>query len=165
LLDGWGEKWLKVGQVGEHSTKIENMATGYRGNFERSFDQKGRMTVPSDWRSEAHEKRLCIVPFKGHARVYPESWVDAQQQKLSGLKMNDPKLKAWGDLQSISQAAEADEQGRLMLRADLREKLNLMGELLLLGKGTHFEIWTLEEGRKQLPANTTFEDVAGVLDL
>jgi MraZ protein len=141
------------------------MATGYRGNFERSFDQKGRMTVPSDWRSEAHEKRLCVVPCKGHARVYPESWIDVQQQKFSGLKLNDPKRMEWEKLQSIIQDAEADDQGRLMIRNELREVSVLAGNLLLLGKGSHFEIWTLEEGRKQLPAKTTFEDVAGVLDL
>ncbi len=154
-----------MGEAGEQSTKKENMATGYQGNFERSFDQKGRMTVPSDWRTTAHEKRLSVIPFKGHLRVYPQIWVDAQQEKLSGLKMNDPKVKAWGDLQSISQAAEADDQGRLMVRNELREVAVLSGNLLLLGKGSHFEIWTLEEGRKQLPAKTTFEDVAGVLDL
>lgn len=141
------------------------MGTGYRGNFERSFDQKGRLTVPSDWRSGAHEGRLCVIPAKFHARVYPESWVDAQQQKFSQLKLDDPKRLKWEQLQSIMQDAEADDQGRLMMRSEIREVSKLNGELLLLGKGTHFEIWTLNEGRKQLPASTTFEDVAGVLDL
>lgn len=139
----------------------------YTSTFEHLFDAKGRVTVPSAWRRENHEKSLHIFPSSqpGCLQVYPESWMAQRLEEMAGLKRSDPQRKVFELFASIAQPAEFDEQGRIMVKEKMRQGAGLKKNVVLTGCGDHFEIWDGAAYAKQPPVATTFEDAAAALGL
>jgi MraZ protein len=139
----------------------------YAGTFTHSFDAKGRITVPSEWRSELHEKHLFVLPSGEKAlKIYPASWIARQQESLHGFALNDPRRKAWESLMARSQNINRqDEQGRVIIREDLRAWAGLKKAALLLGCADHFEIWRPELRQEQAGAEMTFEQAAQLIGI
>lgn len=134
----------------------------YLSTFEHSFDAKGRITVPSDWRSDSHETSLHVFPSKdGCLKVYPESWLAEQIKDMVSLSLDDSRRKQIEALARIAQAAKPDAKvGRMMVRENLRSHGGLTKEAVLVGSGDHFEIWDKKKW-KALPAtDLTLEDAA-----
>ena len=126
------------------------MGEVYTDRFEHSFDAKGRITVPSEWRSEAHEKRLHILPSQeGCLKVYPASFLSEKSRSLSGASITDPRRKSLERLAQIAQLAECDQQGRMMVKVHNREHAALGKEAVLVGCSDHFEIWDAARWKKQ----------------
>ena len=60
------------------------MKEAYTDRFEFSLDDKGRISVPVEWRGEAFGKRFLLLPSEeGCLRVYPASFLGRQLEKLS----------------------------------------------------------------------------------
>jgi MraZ protein len=139
----------------------------YTSTFEHTFDAKGRITVPSTWRRENHEKNLHIFPSgaPGSLVVYPESWLSEKFAELAGLKLSDPQRKKLEALAALAQPAEFDEQGRIIVKEKLRQGAAIKKEAVLVGCGDHFEIWDAATRQKQSPVATNFEDAATALGL
>lgn len=139
----------------------------YTSTFEHTFDAKGRVTVPSAWRRENHEKSLHIFPSSqpGCILVYPESWMGQRFEEMAGLKRGDLQRRQFEALASIAQPAEFDEQGRIMVKEKVRQGAGLKKDVVLVGCGDHFEIWDLAVREKQAPIATNFEDAAAALGL
>lgn len=122
----------------------------YADVFEHSFDAKGRITVPSEWRSEAHEKRLHILPSQdGCLKVYPASFLSAKARALSEASIADPRRKSLERLAQIAQLAECDQQGRMMVKGHNREHASLGKSAVLVGCSDHFEIWDAAKWKQQ----------------
>src|SRR5665213_114634 len=89
----------------------------YTDTFEHAFDAKGRITVPAEWRAESFEARLFVLPTsESCVRVYPASWLGRLQETAARLKDADPMRHKVQALASISQSAEWDQQGRIMVK-------------------------------------------------
>lgn len=143
-----------------------SMREVYTDLFEHSFDEKGRITVPSEWRSEAHEKRLHIMSSKdGCLKVYPVSYMNEALRRFSGATINDPRRKALEELASRIQAVTCDQQGRVMIKKNLREKAGLEKEAILVGKFDHFEIWNRKGWSSRADAARSFEEIAEEIGL
>ncbi|MFZ5806449.1 MAG: division/cell wall cluster transcriptional repressor MraZ [Verrucomicrobiota bacterium] len=136
----------------------------YTDTFEHSFDEKGRVVVPSEWRSEAHEKRLHVMPSQeGCLKVYPASFLNEQKNRLAGASFQDPRRKQLENLARIIQSAECDQQGRIMVKSELRKGATLSKETILVGCLDHFEIWDRKLWKGKAGVATSFEDVMGQL--
>ena len=62
------------------------MKEAYTDRFEFSLDDKGRLSVPVEWRGEAFEKRFLVIPSAdGCLRVYPASFLGREMEKLSNM--------------------------------------------------------------------------------
>jgi MraZ protein len=139
----------------------------YTSTFEHTFDAKGRVTVPSAWRQNNHEKSLHVFPSSqpGCVVVYPESWMGERFAQMSGLKRSDPQRKQFEVLAAIAQPADFDEAGRIVVKEKLRQGAGIKKNVVLVGCGDHFEIWDEAARAKQPPLATTFEDAAAALGL
>ncbi len=137
----------------------------YTDHFEHSFDLKGRITVPSEWRTEHHETILYVVPAAERLMVYPASWFSRQQEKFSDLPSSDSRRQSFQKLAALVQQVEPQQQGRILIKEKLRKAVGLEKDTLLVGRSDHFEIWNVEKGRQQLPKNLVFEDIAGELGI
>jgi MraZ protein len=134
----------------------------YTDSFAHSFDLKGRVTVPSEWREEPFEKTLYVFPSQEKClRVYPASWLGQLQQDVSRLKSADPHRKAVEDLAMTAQSVSFDSQGRIMVKEKLREGAGLKKDVMLVGRLDHFQIWDEAAFEQKSVAGLNVE---GVLD-
>jgi MraZ protein len=139
------------------------MKEAYTDRFEFSLDDKGRVSVPVEWRGEAFEKRFLLLPSEeGCLRVYPASFLGRQLEKLSaeGVTSADARRKSLEKLASVMQAAEPDQQGRIMIREKFRQHAGLNRQAVLVGRLDHFEIWEPRRWQKVAPPTLTFEQLA-----
>ena len=139
------------------------MKEAYTDRFEFSLDDKGRLSVPVEWRGEAFEKRFFVMPSSdGCLRIYPASFLGREMEKLSSLGATsaDARRKSLEKLASVIQAAEPDQQGRIMIREKFRQHAGLGRQAVLVGRLDHFEVWDPKKWKKIAPPATTFEEVA-----
>jgi len=143
-----------------------DVPASYTSTFEHAFDDKGRITVPSEWRWESFESRLFVFPSMDNClKVYPESWLGQLQQKVSILKAADPMRKGVELLASKAQSTTFDQQGRIMVKQNLRQGAGLKGKAVLAGCMDHFEIWDAAVWSKKQEARMTLEEALSAIGL
>ncbi|HET7750992.1 MAG TPA: division/cell wall cluster transcriptional repressor MraZ [Terriglobales bacterium] len=142
----------------------------FRGNHPTRVDEKGRLKVPAEFKRVIDEKystQFYITSLDGKsAQIYPfEEW-ERIEQKLAGLSTYNPTKKKfltrtnyWG------QAAEMDNQGRLLLPQLLRDSAQLKGEVAVMGYLTRLEVQSMEAVRKDVEEGFTAEDEKNLDDL
>ncbi|MEO0454284.1 MAG: division/cell wall cluster transcriptional repressor MraZ [Verrucomicrobiota bacterium] len=134
----------------------------YTDTFEHAFDEKGRITVPKEWRGDGFEVRLHVMPSKeGCLKVYPGSYLARKQAELAanGTTFNDPKRKAFERLASSIQALVVDQNNRMSIKEKFREHAGLKKKALLAGAFDHFEVWSPEKWQERA-GESFLEDIA-----
>jgi MraZ protein len=138
---------------------MTEVRASYTDSFAHAFDPKGRITVPSEWRDEPFEKSLIIFPSTNEClRVYPASWMGRLQDEVSSLKTADPVRQALEDLATSAQSTTLDAQGRIVVKAHLREGAGLGTKVMFVGRSDHFQIWDEAGWKKKVAKPATFED-------
>lgn len=135
----------------------------YTDTFEHSFDDKGRITVPKEWRGDGFESRLHVIPSKeGCLKVYPGSYLARKRAALdeSGASLEDPKRKALEALASIIQQVSPDSNHRIAIKEKFRQRAGLSKNAALVGRSDHFQIWDADQWSKRGGDELTLEEVA-----
>ena len=119
---------------------------GLRGSFSARIDDKGRLKVPTMFRGVMQDQRgpdVFVTSLTGKCvRIYPMAvWIEVEQN-LSRMPGNHPsRLKFLDRVNYYGQAAELDGQGRVLIPAHLRESASIIGEVRVLGRINHLEVW------------------------
>jgi MraZ protein len=143
-----------------------DVRASYTGTFEHAFDAKGRITVPSEWRWESFEPRLFLLPSSARClKVYPESWLGRLQEQVSKLKASDPMRLGVEVLASKAQSATFDQQGRIMVKQNLRHGAGLKKASVLVGCLDHFQIWDRAAWGKKDASKMTVEEALAAIGL
>jgi MraZ protein len=144
------------------------MSEPYTHTYTHSFDLKGRITVPSEWRDERFEKSLLVVPTEDkYLCVYPASWLRRKQDELDKDKNSTPiQHEQLADLATSSHSATLDAQGRIVIKMAMRERAGLpvvaKGMVVFVGRSSHFQMWEESEYKKRGFAGTTIEQTIKV---
>lgn len=140
----------------------------FRGRFEITIDDKGRINIPSRFRDtfrERYDDRLIITNFDTCLVAYPYSeWVELEK-KASQLSMVKREAKAFLRF-FISGATECtmDKQGRILIPPVLREYAALEKEIVVAGMLNKIEIWSKVRWEEELKiSQDNFDDMAEVL--
>jgi MraZ protein len=145
---------------------ISEARASYTDSFGHAFDAKGRITVPSEWRADAFEKSLFVLPSSEHCvRVYPASWLARLQEEVSKLKVSDPMRARAETLASIAQSTTWDQQGRMMVKEKLRQGAGLKKDAVLVGRLDHFQIWDKAVWAARETATVTVEEALSAMGL
>lgn len=133
------------------------------------MDAKGRLAIPKRYReaiSEASDNQL-IATIDIHSPcllVYTLDEWEVIERKLMSLPNVDPKTREYQRLLlGHASEMEMDAQGRVLLPSLLREHATLDKELILLGQGNKFELWsqqTWEASRPDMLASASLGDVS-----
>jgi len=147
-----------------------NMSTevraSYTDSFRHSFDPKGRITVPAEWRQPSFETSLFVLPSSDRClKVYPASWLGRLQEQVSRLKTADPMRKGVEDLAMTAQNATFDTQGRIMVKEKLREGAGIKKDAVLVGRLDHFQIWDKAVWEKKAASTMTVEEALSAIGL
>ncbi|MFQ5669339.1 MAG: division/cell wall cluster transcriptional repressor MraZ [Acidobacteriota bacterium] len=129
-----------------------------RGNALATVDDKGRLKIPSIFRRHietAHGSEFFITTIDGAGvHVYPfPVWLEVER-KIASFPSFNPSVARLQDLVSYyGSEARMDKQGRLLIQPRLREMAEMSGEVAVLGKNNHLEVWNNERFLARLEAN------------
>ncbi len=132
----------------------------YTDVFEHTFDEKGRLTVPKEWRGDGFEFLLDLIPStEGCLKVYPGSYFASKIQQLASHSFEDPRRKQLEKLAPLIQRVKIDEQNRISIKDKLRKQGPLGKTAMLVGRFDHFEIWDAQTWKADASEDLTFEKV------
>ena len=126
-----------------------------------NVDGKARVTCPSSFRKEI-DKRIMLVPFQGCVYGFTpegfEAWVNGffeyGDHHFDPHSRNDDRLRR--GLNASAVEIELDSANRIALgkldvaKPGRREALGLVGEVMVIGNGDHFEIWNADKWRAEI---------------
>lgn len=142
----------------------------FRGINSISLDDKGRMSMPARYRENLSEdaENQMIITIDTEARcllLYPLPEWEIIEHKLEALPSFNAAARRIQRL-LIGHATEVslDSQGRILLPAVLREYAQLEKNIMLVGQGKKFEIWseTLWNSERQLWLECPVDDISAL---
>lgn len=142
----------------------------FTGLFRHTLDDKGRLTIPSEWRhAPAGEDTFLATPHPdGYVAILPPAEVAKLYEKISAMKLSDSAAQAFNArFFSQTQSFSYDKTGRVGLNADLLKHAGIEKDAVLVGSLTKFNIyspvrWQQEEART---AGENFGDLMRRLDI
>ncbi len=138
----------------------------FRGTTNLSMDAKGRLAVPARHRDALLTKVVLTAHPHGCLLLYPQpAWepIEAKLMSLSSFDKQSSGLQRL--LVGYAEDMELDSAGRMLVSPTLREFAKLEKEVMLVGQGSHFEMWHMEAWRKQLEQLTGGEGIEMPVEL
>src|SRR5688572_21432049 len=127
-----------------------------RGNAPATIDEKGRIKIPSIFRTEietAWGPEFYVTSLTGEsALVYPLPVWQEIEERLANLPALNPTKKKFLDRTNYyGQLTSMDKSGRILIPTLLRESAEMEGEVAVLGSLNYLDIWNHERflGRMQ----------------
>jgi len=115
----------------------------FQGEFDHSVDDKGRVIIPTRFRSSLGERFYMTKGLGGCIFVYTEMAYKDLSESLSRQPQLDEHAMR---LQRFFTSTEAsvDGQGRVAIPSKLREyaKIGDQGDVVIVGTGSRLEIWS-----------------------
>ncbi len=132
----------------------------FRGTFEHTIDDKGRVSVPARFREflqASNDDRVVITNFSigGHPclDVYPyAAWVRLEELLRQKPQFNPQVLKFITYYVGSAHDCEIDRQGRILLPTGLREFAGLKKEAVFASAIDKFRIWDRESWKQVFEA-------------
>jgi MraZ protein len=126
-----------------------------RGNAPAKVDEKGRVKIPSIFRTEIEQEfgaEFYVTSLRGDCvRLYPFPIWNEIEQKIASLPQSDPAVKLFlRNTNYYGQMTTMDSQGRILIPVLLRESAQVRDEVSVQGHLKYLEIWNAEILRRQL---------------
>jgi MraZ protein len=149
----------------------------FRGHFEHTVDEKGRVAIPARFRevlSGLQEERLVVTKFAIQGKrcldAYPFGAWRQLEQKLQARRRFDPKLVSLRNYYvSGAYECQLDGQGRILLPQYLREHSGIDRDTVFTGDIDKFRLWNKDTWQQVFAAHeqafTDTPDLWGDLDL
>ena len=142
----------------------------YTGLFRHTLDDKGRLTIPSAWRTaHAEDDTFLATPHPdGYVAVLPPSEVEKLHSKISEMKLSDAAAQAFAArFFSQTQTFSFDKAGRAGLSADLLRHAGIEKDAVLVGSLTKFNLYNPARGQQEeaRTAGGNFGDLMRKLDI
>ena len=115
----------------------------FQGASSLSLDIKGRLSVPTRHRdvlSATASGQLTITKHPhGCLMLFPRPEWEKFRERVANL----PMAAQWWKRIFLGNAmdVELDATGRVLISPELRSAASISKEVVLLGMGTHFEVW------------------------
>jgi MraZ protein len=136
----------------------------YTGLFRHSLDDKGRLTIPSEWRvAHAADDLFLATPHPdGYIAVLPPDEVASLRAKIAAQKLSDSEAQKFAArFFSKTQSFSYDKTGRAGFAAELLKHAGIEKEAVLVGSMTKFNIYSPARWeREDAPADgASFGDI------
>ncbi|SNR63811.1 MraZ protein [Methylobacillus rhizosphaerae] len=127
----------------------------FRGATSLNMDAKGRLAVPAKHRVALHAQSEGHLVLTAHLHrcllLYPQPAWEPIQAKIMALSSFDRQSSALQRLLvGFAEDVDLDGAGRLLVSPVLREFAGLEKQVMLVGQGSHFELWSAEAWQQQL---------------
>ena len=139
-----------------------------RGNLSAKIDDKGRLKIPTLFRSAIEDRygtQLFITSVTGElVLIYPiPVWMEVER-KLAQVPSTLPaRVKYFDRVNYFGQPGEFDRQGRISIHARLRDSAAMVGEVDVFGQYDHLVVWNHEHFTTRLEGEPFTDDDARAL--
>ncbi|GGI53686.1 MAG TPA: division/cell wall cluster transcriptional repressor MraZ [Oxalicibacterium sp.] len=119
----------------------------FQGASSLNLDAKGRMTIPARHRDALQlqcEGRVTLTKHPdGCLLLFPRSVWETRREEIAKWPIS---ARAWQRI-FLGNAVdvEFDTAGRILIAPELRAAGGLTRDVMLMGMGSHFEIWDAEK--------------------
>lgn len=119
----------------------------FQGCSALTLDAKGRVAIPSRHRDALisdEQGRLTLTRHPdGCLLVYPRSVWEDRREQIARFPMSARPLQRL--LLGNALDVEMDGSGRILVSPELRQAAGLSRNVMMLGMGSHFELWDADE--------------------
>ncbi len=133
----------------------------FRGTYEFTLDDRGRVSIPARYRHEFADKVILTMGQDGCVEAYTE---DGYNQMSNHVAVEPPTTpegrQARREFYAQSFDTELDRQGRILVPARFREKAGLNGAVVIAGRMECLEIWSPERLERVLQRGTSSTEQA-----
>ena len=117
----------------------------FLGEYQHTLDAKGRVSLPSKFRTQMTGNVVVAKGFDKCLYVYPVEAYEAFVAGLLGREDFDPRIRQLRRRFTAGAVeAELDTAGRVSLPPKLREHAGLSKDVAITGNGNRIEIWDAE---------------------
>jgi MraZ protein len=125
------------------------------GSYIAKIDEKSRLRLPARFRRDlpdTEDNTYFVTSDDGHcAQIFPMSVWERMAQKLQEPPKMDPAKQKFQRITGYyGLVTQMDPQGRILIPQLLREAAKISGDVVVIGKTDHLEVWNDEAFRKSL---------------
>jgi MraZ protein len=115
----------------------------FLNQYQHSFDDKGRLTIPSKFRELPAEGAFVVQGLDRNLMVLPPHVFQILYERLMAMNLTDPTARLLRRI-ILGNALQAviDGSGRILLSPNLKEYADLKENVVFVGQGDYFEIWS-----------------------
>ncbi len=115
------------------------------GETRHSIDAKGRVMIPSKFRTKLGDRFIITKGLDGCLFIYTlEEW-NKFEEKLKNLPFSSKDARQFTRFfLAGAEECELDSQGRILVPQSLREYAKLEKEVISIGVSNRIEIWNVE---------------------
>jgi MraZ protein len=123
----------------------------FLGEYKHTLDEKGRITVPARYRQLLAEGGYITQGFDSNLMVLTIPVFENLSRRVNEMSLTNPHVRELRRvLFSKAQKIEPDKSGRILIPPFLREEFALNGEVMVIGGGAYFELWSLANWDQQM---------------
>ena len=121
------------------------------GEYEYRVDNKGRLPLPPKYRKVIDDGLMLTLGADSCITAYTRAnWEKlTENQTPSTFLVSETQRKLARYVYSNANDVAIDNQGRIALPANLRERCHISDTAIVAGNGDRFEIWSPAEWQKQ----------------
>jgi MraZ protein len=121
------------------------MSAIFFGTYNRTLDTKNRLSIPSKIRGLLGEKIYLLKGFDGCISLYNEENFLKLNEKLNTLSYTNPKIRSYvRSVYSSIVELEIDKVNRIQIPLDIINLYNISKDVVVIGSGDHFEVFSSE---------------------
>lgn len=122
----------------------------FLNQYQHCFDDKGRLTIPSKFRDLPAEGVFVVQGLDRNLMVLPPAVFEIIYNRLMAMSVTDPSARLLRHI-ILGNALQVvpDSAGRILISSNLREYAGLNNEVVFVGQGDYFEIWSPELWQEQ----------------
>jgi len=135
----------------------------FRGSAPAKIDDKGRLKVPTPFRTFIEERwgsEVFATSVMGDsARIYPlPVWEEIEARLAAKPSTHPAKARFLERVNYYGQQARMDAQGRIVVPQILRESAEILGDVVVSANIDHLVVWNRERFQEKLAKEPFTED-------
>lgn len=149
---------------------VSDFEQRYKGFKPAKMDSKYRVSIQPAWRPELGQPLFLLFSNEHGMPVVRVLSEEAYTEKVELIRASDKtpaeKGKLLGKLAMLCREVTLNDQGKLLVPKDLSGKAGISAdsEIMLAGRGTHFQIWSKSNFEKvlEIEAGQEVDDDLGI---
>ena len=123
----------------------------FTGQTRDNLDNKGRLTIPSRYRDLLEQGAYVTQGFDTNLMIWTLTAFETIYKSVNRMSITDPNSRLLRRLIFANgEKVEVDRAGRILIPQYLRQFARLDGEVMIVGVGDYFEIWSPEMWSQQM---------------
>lgn len=123
----------------------------FLGQFQHSFDEKGRLMIPARFRDLLDGGAYLTQGFDRCLMVMTSTYFKQVYDNVSAMNLADPNARLLRRLIfANAYPVEVDKVGRVLVPQNLRQFAGLDSEAIVAGQGEYFEVWSPAAWNEQM---------------